>query len=32
MYFETDYARRIDFDRLRSERVEKVRAGIETEG
>ncbi|MFQ5894644.1 MAG: M24 family metallopeptidase [Nitrospinota bacterium] len=32
MFFETDYARRVDFDRLRAERLSKAKAAMEREG
>ena len=32
MFFETDYTRRVDYDRLRSERLDKVKAAMEREG
>jgi len=32
MFFETDYARRVDFDRLRADRLAKTKAGMEAEG
>lgn len=32
MFFETDYARRVDFDRLRAERLARVREGMERAG
>lgn len=32
MFFETDYARRVDFDRMRTERLAAARAAMEREG
>ncbi|MEK6712208.1 MAG: Xaa-Pro peptidase family protein [Nitrospinota bacterium] len=32
MFFETDYARRVDFDRMRTERLEAARAAMAREG
>lgn len=32
MYFETDYVRRVDFDRLRADRLAKAKAAMEREG